>query len=73
MALPVPCQVRRLPLHIVSLSNQLGEEIPLELGSLVNLEILDLSDNQLSGCVPGRSPGQLDMEYSDLGDLPFCP
>ena len=34
---------------MVSLSNQLGEEIPLEPGSLVNLEILDLSDNQLSG------------------------
>ena len=40
------------------------------LGNLANLEILDLADNQLSGCVPGSLPGQLDMDVSDLGDLP---
>ena len=46
-------------------------EIPPELGNLASLEILDLSDNQLSGCVPSSLSGQVDMEY--LGSLRFCP
>ena len=57
---------------MVSLSNQLSEEIPLELGNLANLTRLKLSDNQLNECVPISLPGQLDMRLSDLGGLPFC-
>ena len=58
---------------MVSLSNQLSGQTPPELGNLAYLEVLDLADNQLSGCVPSSLPGQLDMRFSDLGDLPFCP
>ena len=57
---------------MVSLSNQLSEEIPSELGNLASLQILDFEENQLSGCVLGGLPGQLDMRLSYLGDLPFC-
>ena len=57
---------------MVSLSNQLSEEIPLELGNFANLTRLKLSDNQLSECVSSSLPGQLDMEHSELGDLQFC-
>ena len=53
--------------------NQLSGEIPAELGNLANLESLRLRDNQLSGCVPSSLSGRLDMEYSDLGGLRFCP
>ena len=42
---------------MVSLSNPLSEEIPPELGNLANLTRLNLSDNQLSGCVPSRRNG----------------
>ena len=53
--------------------NQLSGEIPAELGNLGNLRGLLLGRNQLSGCrVPGSLRGQLDMDYSDLGGLPFC-
>ena len=52
---------------------RLTEEIPAELGSLSNLTELALSYNDLSGCVPSSLPGRLNMEHSDLGDLPFCP
>ena len=45
-------------------------EIPAELGSLSNLNSLSLRDNDLSGCVPSSLEDQLD--YSDLGGLPFC-
>ena len=38
-----------------------------------NLERLRLNGNELSGCVPSSLQGRLDMDYSDLGDLPFCP
>ena len=53
-------------------SNQLTGEIPAELGSLASLTDLDLGDNQLSGCVSSSLRDQLDMDYSDLGGLPFC-
>ena len=53
--------------------NQLSGEIPPELGNLANLKELDLCRNQLSGCVPSSLLGQLDMNFSDLGGLPFCP
>ncbi len=50
---------------------QLRGETPAELGSLSNLAVLVLSDNALSGCVPGSLEDQLGPP-SDLGDLPFC-
>ena len=53
--------------------NQLSGEIPPELGNLAYLTWLYLDGNQLSGCVPSSLSGRLDMEYSDLGGLPFCP
>ena len=34
---------------------------------------LVLVGNQLSGCVPSSLQDKLDMSYSDLGDLRFCP
>ena len=52
--------------------NQLSGEIPEELGSLANLQSLYLAGNQLGGCIPGSLRDQLDMDYSDLGELPFC-
>ena len=52
---------------------RLTEEIPAELGSLSKLTELALSYNDLGGCVPSSLPGRLNMEHSDLGDLPFCP
>ena len=47
-------------------------EIPAELGSLANLGLLDVHYNLLSGCVPSSLEDQLDLDYSDRGDLPFC-
>ena len=57
----------------LALNNDLSGKIPPELGSLSNLTELALSYNDLSGCVPSSLPGRLNMEHSDLGDLPFCP
>ena len=54
-------------------SNELSGEIPAELGSLSNLTDLVISYNDLSGCVPSSLSDRLSMQYSDLGDLPFCP
>ena len=60
-------------LYTLSLGdNQLSGEIPEELGSLANLQSLYLAGNQLGGCIPGSLRDQLDMDYSDLGGLPFC-
>ena len=47
-------------------------EIPEELGSLSNLQVLYLSGNQLSGCIPEALSDVGDNDYSDLG-LSFCP
>ena len=54
---------------MVILSNPMSEEIPPELGILANLKRLNLSDNQLSGCVPNggtedESPtGKIEIEF----------
>ena len=70
-----------IPPELGSLSNlvelvlsydELSGEIPPELGSLSNLTELVLNDNVLSGCVPSSLEDQLDLDNSDLGDLPFC-
>ena len=53
--------------------NQLSGEIPPELGNLADLAFLFLNENQLSGCVPSSLSGRLNMEYSELGGLLFCP
>ena len=45
--------------------------IPPELGSLTNLEDLDLSINQLTGCIPQDLRGIPNNDLSELG-LPFC-
>ena len=46
-------------------------EIPAELGNLANLEWLQLSGNQLSGCIPA---GLGDVPSNDVGELglPDC-
>ena len=54
-------------------SNALSGEIPPELGSLSDLIVLYLNNNALSGCVPSSLEDQLDLDYSELGDLPHCP
>ena len=50
--------------------NQLSGEIPPELGSL-HLRYLDVSQNDLSGCVPSSLEVWLHRD-SRLGGLPFC-
>ena len=52
--------------------NQLTGEIPNELGNLSSLAYLEIQGNRLSGCVPAKLQGQLYMDNSDLGGLPFC-
>ena len=47
-------------------------EIPAELGSLSNLVALDLNGNDLSGCVPSSLEDPLNLDFSQLGGLPFC-
>ena len=53
--------------------NQLSGEIPPELGNIADLTDLTLDGNLLSGCVPSSLLTQLNMDYSNLGDLRFCP
>ena len=53
-------------------ANKLSGEIPGELGNLSNLQWLFVQGNQLSGCVPVNLRDQLDLNESDLGELPFC-
>ena len=47
--------------------------MPPELGNLASLEGLYLGWNELSGCVPSSLSGRLNLDYSDLGNLRFCP
>ena len=51
--------------------NRLTGTIPPELGSLSNLEQLNLSGNQLTGCIPQDLGGIPQNDYSALR-LPFC-
>ena len=53
--------------------NQLSGEMPPCLGNLLNLRLLALGGNQLSGCVPSSLIDRLDIDYSDLEGLRFCP
>ena len=53
--------------------NDLSGEIPAELGSLSDLRALYLNNNALSGCVPSSLEDQLDLDYSELSDLLYCP
>ena len=53
-------------------NNQLSGAIPPELGNLANLTHLYLANNQLSGCIPSSLQDRLDMDFSDLGGIPFC-
>ena len=53
--------------------NQLNGDIPPELGKLADLTDLTLDGNLLSGCVPSSLLARLNMDYSNLGDLRFCP
>lgn len=39
-------------MHISLLANCLSKTIPMELGQLLNLEVLDLSQNGLVGTIP---------------------
>ena len=58
--------------YLILNDNELSGEIPAWLGSLSKLVSLGLSNNELSGCVPSSLEDQLDLIYSNLGDLPFC-
>ena len=70
-----------IPVELGSLSNlgslelsftDLSGEIPPELGSLSNLTQLYLHGSHLSGCVPSSWEDQLNLDFSQLGGLPFC-
>ena len=53
--------------------NSLEGPIPQELGNLTKLKYLSINGNRLlAGCVPTVLRTQLDMTYSNLGNLPFC-
>ena len=53
------------------MENQLRGEIPEELGDLSSLQLLTLSGNALSGCIPALLRGVGQNDFSELG-LPFC-
>ena len=70
-----------IPAELGSLSNliqlhlrytNLSGEIPPELGSLSNLTQLYLHGSHLSGCVPSSWEDQFNLDFSQLGGLPFC-
>ena len=61
------CQLNR----VAPPPNELSGEITPELGSLANLSVPDISDNQLSGCLPSSLKGQMST-MTDLGGLPYC-
>ena len=46
-------------------------QIPAELGNLADLELLFLSGNQLTGCIPVGIADVANNDFSELG-LPFC-
>ena len=52
--------------------NELGGEIPSELGDLANLRSLDIYGNELSGCIPTSLQNQLEGDEDYLGGLPYC-
>ena len=53
--------------------NSLEGPIPEELGNLTTLKYLSINGNRLlTGCVPTVLRTQLDMTYSNLGNLLFC-
>ena len=54
------------------IGNDLNGEKPAEPGSPSDLTSLRIGDNELSGYVPSSLEDQLDLGFSDLGDLPFC-
>ena len=70
----IPPELGKLAsLQLLSINrNQLSGEIPRELGRLAKLTVLVIEGNQLSGCVPDGLRGQLALDLSNLGGLPFC-
>ena len=48
--------------QLVLFTNQLTGEIPAELGSLTNLQTLDLADNQLTGEIPAELGNLINLE-----------
>ncbi len=49
-------------------TNELGGEIPPELGNLANLESLNLGDNRLGGEIPPELGNLANLEYLNLRD-----